>query len=156
MLRNVLVLLVMLAGVVAAQAEEPTLELIGGQPPIALSPGSVAALPAIERDVAFATSKGASTAHYRGVLLWDVLRANKVLDGLDLSAQLGRTILVTARDGYRVAFSIGEIHPDFGNLPLLLVTAIDGQPLAQGWRLVAPGDKRGARAVRDVTRIELK
>ena len=157
MLRSFLILFVLLSGFAAARATEPALELIGAGPSaITVSPRTVATLAGIERDVTFATSKGPSTAHYRGVLLWDVLQANKVFDGLDLKAQLAKTILVNARDGYRISFSIGEIHPDFGNLPLLLVTAIDGKPLDQDWRLVAPGDKRGARAVRDVVKIELR
>lgn len=157
MRRFLLILLVMFLGTAALQATEPALQLSGAGPGAAtVSPRTVANLPVVERDVIFATSKGPSTARYKGVLLWEVLQANKALDGLDLKAQLGRTILVNAKDGYRIAFSIGEIHPDFGNLPLMLVTAIDGKPLEQDWRLVAPGDKRGARAVRDVVKIELR
>lgn len=157
MLRSALILSLMLFGLATARAEPPPLELVGADAKtVAVSAEAVSKLSAVERDVTFATSKGPSTARYKGVLLWDVLKANNALAGLDLSAQLGRTFTVVAKDGYRIAFSIGEIHPDFGNLPLMLVTAIDGKPLDQAWRLVAPGDKRGARAVRDVVRIELK
>lgn len=157
MLRSLLILFVMLTGTVAARAAGPELEVVGAGPSaIIVSPQVVADLPGVERDVTFATSKGSSTAHYKGVLLWNVLQVDKAFGGLDLKAQLGKTILVSARDGYRIAFSIGEIHPDFGNLPLMLVTAIDGKPLEQDWRLIAPGDKRGARAVRDVVKIELR
>ena len=106
--------------------------------------------------MAFETSKGPATRRYKGVLLWDVLQANKALDGLKPAEQLKKTFLVSARDGYQIAFSVGEIHPDFGNLPLLLVSAVDGKALDGGWRLVAPGDKRGARAVYEVVKIELR
>ncbi|WP_449255747.1 hypothetical protein [Bosea sp. (in: a-proteobacteria)] len=155
MLRALLILIAVLAGTAFAGAGELTL-VAPARAAIVVTPQSVATLPGLEREVTFATSKGPSTARYDGVLVWDLLRANKLLDGLDPKAQLSKTLLVSAGDGYRIAFSIGEIHPDFGNLPLMLVTAIDGKPLEGSWRLVAPGDKRGARAVRDVATIELR
>ncbi|MGO4174121.1 hypothetical protein [Bosea sp. TAF32] len=156
MLRTLLILLAILTAPLA-RAQEPALELAGiGAAAIRLSPGSLASLPAVERDVTFETSKGPATHRYKGVLFWDVLQANKALDGLKPADQLRKTFLVSAKDGYQIAFSIGEIHPDFGGLPLILVTAVDGRPLDGGWRLVAPGDKRGARAVFEVTKIELR
>lgn len=156
MLRT-LVLLALLTMAPSVPAQEPAVEIIGiGSAPIRLTPQALAAVPVAERDVTFDTSKGPATRHYKGVLLWDVLKASKALDGLKPAEQLKKTFLVSAKDGYQIAFSIGEIHPDFGNLPLILVTAMDGKPLESGWRLVAPGDKRGARAVYDVTKIELR
>lgn len=157
MLRSLLILFVLFLAAPAVRAQEPTVELTGiGAAPIRLSPQALSSLPVAERDVTFETSKGPATHHYRGLLLWDVLRANKALDGLKPAEQLKKTFLVSAKDGYQIAFSIGEIHPDFGNLPLILVTAVDGKPLEGGWRLVAPGDRRGARAVYEVTKIELR
>ncbi|WP_199088627.1 hypothetical protein [Bosea sp. ASV33] len=156
MLRT-LVLLALLTMAPSVRAQEPAVEIIGiGSAPIRLTPQALAAVPVAERDVTFDTSKGPATRHYKGVLLWDVLKANKALDGLKPAEQLKKTFLVSAKDGYQIAFSIGEIHPDFGNLPLILVTAMDGKPLEGGWRLVAPGDKRGARAVYEVVKIELR
>jgi len=156
-LLRTLVLLALLAMAPAVGAQDPTVEVTGiGSAPIRLSQQALAAMPAAERDVTFETSKGPATRHYKGVLFWDVLQANKALDGQKPAEQLKKTFLVSARDGYQIAFSIGEIHPDFGNLPLMLVTAVDGKPLDGGWRLVAPGDKRGARAVYEVVKIELR
>ena len=157
MLRSLLVLVALLVAAPTLRAEEAAVELAGiGAGSIRLSRQSLAALPIVERDVTFETSKGPATRRYKGVLVWDVLQANKAFDGLKPGDQLGKTFLVSAKDGYRIAFSIGEIHPDFGKLPLILVTAVDGQPLDSGWRLVAPGDRRGARAVYEVVRIELR
>lgn len=157
MLRSLLITLTLLAMTPALRAEQPAVEIIGiGSAPIRLSPQSLAAMPIAERDVTFETSKGPATRHYKGVLLWDALQANKALDGLKPAEQLRKTVLVSARDGYQIAFSLGEIHPDFGNLSLILVSAVDGKPLDGGLRLVAPGDKRGARAVHDVVKIELR
>lgn len=156
MLRT-LVLLALLTMAPSVRAQEPAVEIVGiGSAPIRLTPEALAAVPVAERDVTFDTSKGPATRHYKGVLLWDTLQANKALDGLKPAEQLKKTFLVSAKDGYQIAFSIGEIHPDFGNLPLILVTAMDGKPLEGGWRLVAPGDKRGARAVYEVVKIELR
>ena len=72
------------------------------------------------------------------------------------NGELEKTFLVSAKDGYQIAFSIGEIHPEFGNTPLILATEVDGKPLEGGWRIVVPGDKRGARAIHDITKIELR
>lgn len=152
-----LILLALLTAAPALRAQEPAVELTGiGPAPIRLSSQSLAALPVAEREVTFETSKGPATRRYKGVLLWDVLQANKALDGLKPVEQLKKTFVVSAKDGYQIAFSIGEIHPDFGNLPLILVSAVDGKPLDGGWRLVAPGDKRGARAVYEVVKVELR
>lgn len=157
MLRSLLIAFALLAAAPALHAQEPAVALVGiGTAPIQLTTQSLAALPVAEREVTFETSKGPATRRYKGVLLWDVLQANKALDGLKPVEQLKKTFLVSARDGYQIAFSIGEIHPDFGNLPLILVSAVDGKPLDGGWRLVAPGDKRGARAVYEVVKIELR
>lgn len=157
MLRSLLITFALLMMAPALRAQEPAVEIIGiGSTPIRLSSQSLAALPVAEREVTFETSKGPATRRYKGVLIWDVLQANKALDGLKPAEQLEKTFLVSAKDGYRIAFSIGEIHPDFGNLPLILVSAVDDKPLDGGWRLVAPGDRRGARAVFEVVKIELR
>ncbi|MBN9453994.1 MAG: hypothetical protein J0I42_18810 [Bosea sp.] len=157
MLRSLLITFALLMMAPALRAQEPAVEVIGiGSTPIRLSSQSLTALPVAEQEVTFETSKGPATRRYKGVLIWDVLQANKALDGLKPAEQLEKTFLVSAKDGYRIAFSIGEIHPDFGNLPLILVSAVDGKPLDGGWRLVAPGDRRGARAVFEVVKIELR
>lgn len=157
MLRSLLVLIVMLATAPILRAQEPAIEIVGiGADTIRLSSQSLSGLPVAERDVTFETSKGPATRHYKGVLLWDVLQAHQALDGLKPGDQLRKTFIASAKDGYQIAFSVGEIHPDFGNMPLILVAEVDGKPLDGGWRLVAAGDKRGARAVYEVTRIELR
>jgi hypothetical protein len=141
----------------SSRAQEPTIEIVGiGAKAIKLSPQSVSGLPVVARDVTFLTSKGPSSGHYKGVLFWDVLQANKVFDGLEHNGELKKTFLVSAKDGYQIAFSIGEIHPEFGNTPLILATDVDGKPVEGGWRIVVHGDKRGARAIHDITMFELR
>ncbi|MGE0279688.1 MAG: hypothetical protein AB7P20_03615 [Rhizobiaceae bacterium] len=144
---------------VLAQTTAPpaTIELTGGTTsPIALTPDMLAGLPQIEQDVTFQTSKGPSSGHYKGVLFWEVLKANKALDGLQRNGELQKTFLVTAKDDYKIAFSVGEIHPEFGNTPLMIATEVDGKPIEGGPRIVVPGDKRGARAVQEIVKIEIR
>lgn len=138
----------------AAQSIE--LSLDQDAPKVVLTRESLAALPQIERDVSFETSKGPSSGHYKGVLFWDVLEANRAFDGLEHNAELKKTFVVTGRDGYQIAFSVGEIHPDFGDTPMMVATEVDGQPFADGLRLVVPGDRRGARNVREIVAIDLR
>lgn len=157
-----LVLVLLLALAFPALAEDVSrtaarIELSGiGGAPFALTPPMLAQLPAFEQDVSFQTLKGMSSGHYKGVLFWDVLQSLKAFDGLEHNAELGKTFLVRASDGYEIAFSVGEIHPQFGNTPLMLATEVDGKPIDGGWRLIVPGDKRGARAVHDITAIDIR
>jgi len=145
----------------AAQAQTTappaTIELTGGATsPIALTPELLASLPQVEQDVTFQTSKGPSSGHYKGVLFWEVLKANKALDELQRNGELQKTFLVTAKDDYKIAFSIGEIHPEFGNTPLMIATEVDGKPIEGGPRIIVPSDKRGARAVQEIVKIEIR
>lgn len=133
-----------------------TIQLSGiSSTPISLTPAILSGLPAIEQDVTFKTSKGPSSGHYKGVLLWDVLKANRAFEGLGHNEELTRTFVVTGRDGYRIAFSVGEIHPEFGNTAMMIATEVDGKPFDDGLRVIVPGDQRGARNVREVVKIEL-
>ena len=67
--------------------------------------------------------------------------------------ELGRVVLVEAADGYRVAFGIAELDPDISGRQVYL-SARDG-PRGRSWRILVPGDGRGARWVRDVVRIRV-
>ncbi|MER2535346.1 MAG: molybdopterin-dependent oxidoreductase [Rhizobiaceae bacterium] len=118
----------------------------------------LATYPSVEQDVRFQTSKGEEAARYRGVLLWAVLEARFGESMKGHNAALAHTFVVEGSDGYRIAFSFGEIAPDFGKAPILIATEVDGKPLVpgEGFRLVVPGDKRGARYVKDVVRIEVQ
>lgn len=134
-----------------------SVELIGAGPqPVMLTPETLAGLLRVEKDVTFQTSKGPSSGHYEGVLFWDVLKANKAFEGVEHNAELRKTFVVTASDDYVIAFSVGEIHPDFGNVQMILADKVDDKPFEGGYRIIVPGDTRGARNVRDVIRIEIR
>jgi len=122
---------------------------------VALTAESLAKLPPLEQDVTFQTAKGGKSAHYKGVLLWDILKANGLIDESGHHNELRQVFSVTGADGYRIDFSVGEIAPDFGNRAIMLSTEEDGKPLVPP-TLTVPGDRRGARNVHDVTGIEVR
>ena len=67
-------------------------------------------------------------------------------------------MLATAKDGYAVVFSLPELDSAFTSNDIIIADTVDGQPLFdyQGpFRIVAPRDKRGARSIRMVQRLEV-
>ena len=68
--------------------------------------------------------------------------------------QLTQALLIEASDGYKVVFALAEIDPGFATREILLADKRDGKPLdeKQGpFRIVAPGDKRPPRWIRQIT-----
>src|SRR6478672_10180721 len=64
--------------------------------------------------------------HCEGVALVDVLRDAKAMPTTALrGADLARVAVVSARDGYRVAFSLGELDATLGNRAVYLVARCD-------------------------------
>lgn len=154
-LRTVALSLLLAVPAAGQDAAPDTVTLTGpGIQPVTLDPAALAVMPMLEQDISF-ESHGGEKGHYKGVLLWDILTAETGVED-DIKTSLRNTVLVTARDGHQVAWSIGDLAPDFGNDPVMLAVEQDGKPLDKGLRMVVPGDKRGARNIRDVTRIELR
>ena len=61
-------------------------------------------------------------------------------------------------DGYRVVYSLPELDPVFTEARALLADRVDGKPLAgrEGpLRIVLPSEKREARWIRMVEKIEI-
>jgi hypothetical protein len=95
---------------------------------------------------------------YEGVLLQDVLKKAGIPMGSIRGKNLAAYVLASAKDGYQVVFSLGELDPTFGNEKVLIIDKRDGKPLFdyQGpLRLVVAGDKAGARDVRMLEKIEV-
>jgi hypothetical protein len=83
-----------------------------------------------------------------GILLGDALRGPRMSD----------VLVVGAIDGYKVAFALAEIDPAFATREIVLADKRDGKPLddKEGpLRVVAPGDKRPARWVRQVITLRI-
>jgi len=91
------------------------------------------------------------------------LRAALERAGLDTAhisgPALAGTMLLVARDGYRVAFGLADLDSAITGRALLLAYAIDGQPLDERhgpWQLLVPGDLHGRRSVRQVTEVVIR
>jgi hypothetical protein len=67
--------------------------------------------------------------------------------------ELGRVVLVEASDGYAVAFGIAELDPNISGRQVFISSR--ERPQGRSWRILVPGDGRGARWVRDVARIRV-
>src|SRR5262245_36822433 len=110
------------------------------------------------RATATVSNNGIDT-QYEGVWLREILKkagvpADEALRGKTLTTY----VLAEAQDGYQVVFSLGELDPALGDTPILVADKANGKPLFGengAFRLVSPRDKRGARAVRMLTKIEV-
>jgi DMSO/TMAO reductase YedYZ molybdopterin-dependent catalytic subunit len=99
------------------------------------------------------------TVQYEGVWLHEILKKAGLPAGTELRGKaLATYVLAEAHDGYQVLFSLAELDPAFTDHQVLLADRANGKPLsgADGsFRLVAPKDKRGARSIRMLTRIQV-
>ncbi len=136
----------------------PTLRVTGlsGQS-IALSFND---LKAMRRDIANVTDEKGARVVYGGVPIIEILRRVGTPTGDDLRGkQMTLYLLVSASDGYHVVFALAELDPVFTDRRVLLVDLRDGKPLADTegpFRIIAPGEKRHARWVRNVTSLTVE
>lgn len=97
--------------------------------------------------------------HCSGVPLLALLREAGAMPAKPLhGAQLARIVRASARDGYRVVFSLAELDPTLGNARVFVVDACAGKPLDEHegpLRLLVPGDARPARGVRQLQAIDV-
>jgi hypothetical protein len=128
---------------------------VGDEPAVTLSQSDLAKLP---RQSVKVTEHGVD-ANYEGVLVRDVLARPGVPLGKDLRGKaLSTYVLATGRDGYAVVFSLTEFDPAFQDSDILLADKRDGKPLdeKQGpLRIIVPHDKKPARSVRMLERIDI-
>jgi hypothetical protein len=97
-----------------------------------------------------------------GVSVTTLLR----LAGLDLAANLGgaqvasQALIARAADGYRAVFGLAELDPHFGHPPLLINWEDAGggalPPRVGPFQLIAAGDSRPGRWVRQLVSLEVK
>ncbi len=72
--------------------------------------------------------------------------------------ELNRIVLVTAQDGYQVAFSLAELDASFRKQNIILADQVDGGPLSEfeGKRMIVSGDDlRHTRWIRQITAMIL-
>ena len=151
-----LAILLFVSSTALARQAAPSVAVTGAvKQPLTLTASDLAAMP---RAMAVTDNNGIQTT-YEGVWLADVLKKAGVPLGPGLrGAALAGYVLASASDGYQVVFSIGELDPDMTDGQFLLADTANGKPLFGengSFRLVVPRDKRGARSVRLLTKIEV-
>jgi len=141
----------------AADAAAATL-VIGGDvaKPLTVTPAEIRTMP---RTTVSVDSEDGRKVSYEGVLVGELLKRAGAPVGRDLSGKAVATyVRATAKDGYQVVFSLAELDPGFTSNDIIVADSVDGKPLFdyQGpLRIVAPHDKRGARSIRMLQRIEV-
>jgi hypothetical protein len=143
------------AAVLAAEQPAPVLRMPGAPDrPIA----SASLVGRTSRDVRLEDTAGNVTV-YHGMPLLEVLEQS----GLDLKTMAGErktaaeVVLAAARDGYTVAFSVGELRSNRANPKVFLVAETAAGPLPENEgpvRLIVYGDV--VRSAYGLARIELK
>lgn len=128
---------------------------VEGHPSITFGAGDLAKLPQHTIQV----KEHNKTISYTGVLIHDVLlKAGAPMDAQLRGKALSNYVLATARDGYAVVYALPEFDPAFIDAQPLIAGQADGQPLTENqgpWRIVMPQDKKPARSLRMLQRIEV-
>lgn len=122
------------------------------------------ALPAVTQTDSFqsGSSPTPQTHIYTGTSLWDLVSSRGLPAVASRKNDVLRDVVVaTGSDGYKVAYSAGELNPSFGNRADLVVysEAVGGVPTSLGAdgfaRTTAPGDVKGGRYVSNLTNINV-
>jgi hypothetical protein len=97
---------------------------------------------------------------YEGVPVIEILQRAGLPTGHRLrSAEMKLYVVADASDGYRVVFALPEFDPGFTNQMILLADRCNGHSLSapEGpFRIVVPDEKRHARWVREVIRLDIQ
>ncbi len=117
-------------------------------------------LDAMARETVNVVDERGKHATYTGVPLIEILGRVGTPTGKDLRGkQVALYVLVGASDGYHAVFALAELDPAFTDRRVLLVDQRDGKKLgpAEGpFRIIAPGEKRHARWVHNVTSLTVE
>lgn len=115
------------------------------------------ALPPTTQTDTFTSNGVPRTDTYTGPTLWSVLQTVGVAtDPAVKNDVLNKYVIATGADGYKAAFSLGEISPNFGNkTSLVAIGNTSGTlPGSDGVaRVTAPGDVAGGRYVSNLTNL---
>ncbi|MFD3522808.1 molybdopterin-dependent oxidoreductase [Streptomyces sp. NPDC058653] len=107
-------------------------------------------------DVVFECASSGPRHHtFEGPLLREVV--SDARPDFDVTRRRDRSrflLAVTGGDGHHTVLSWGEIDPDFGAVPALLATTLDGVALdLVGSQLAVPTDRCGARYISAITSV---
>jgi len=116
-------------------------------------------LTGLERRTVITEDRGLRS-EFHGVALRDVLfKAGIPFGDAIKGPALARVIIASAPDGYRVVYAIAELDGAFTDQIVLLADRRDGRPLLPDTgplQIVVPNDKRPARWIRQVNKIEVR
>ncbi len=120
------------------------------------------ARPAVGQTVSFLSGTTPQTHTYTGASLWGVLDSAGIVTSSAKNDIVNRYVLATGSDGYRTAFSLGELSPSFGNRGNVVAYAETtggvSAPLAgDGFaRVTAPTDVKGGRYVSNLVGLDVR
>ena len=113
----------------------------------------------LSRHTVVTADRGLRTT-FEGVALRDVLAKAGVPLGDALRGKaLSRVIIAGAPDGYQVTYAIAEVDAAFTDQIILVADRRDGRPLLPDTgplQIIVPADKRPARWVRQVSKLEVR
>ena len=119
-----------------------------------------AALEALPQDTIRAQAHDAPAHLYRSVPIAVLLERAGAPSGHALRGPaLATTIIATARDGYRVAFSIAELDTGFVRRRVIVAPTADGQVMSDEdgpLRIIVEGEGRPARWIRQLTMLHVQ
>jgi len=152
----VVVLVLGLGAPAVSQERQPTVVVSGDvATPLELPAADLAGMSRATDEV----EEDGGTKACQGVWLDEILAKAGAPSGEAIRGKaLAGYALATARDGYQVVFGLAELDPLFRDDRVVLFDQAGGKPLFpyQGpFRLIVPGDKRGARSIRMLERIEI-
>jgi len=142
-----------------ARAQSDTLLSVGGdvEKPYALSAAAFAALPHFS---VRAEGHDAKVSSFDGVLLQELLsRAGVRFGGEMRGDRVAIAVVIEAADHYRAVFALPELDSAFTERRVIVSDRRDGKPTIPSdgpLRIVATGDKRYARWVRQVVSVTVK
>ena len=108
----------------------------------------------------FLTGSGSDGGTFTGILLWDLVQeAEVIIDPNRRNDLCRKSVLMTGSDCYEQLYALGELAPRLGGSHQVIVAFLrDDVPMDDGEgmaRMINPGDKAGARRVRNITRIRV-
>jgi len=143
--------------VLRSLAAEPILKVIAPDKTLTFTADEFAALPHTE--LKLPAQGDQEERHFSGVTMRDLLaRAGAPLGDKMRGGGLMTGVIVHCKDNYAVLFALAEFDESFSSRTILLADKEEGEilpPSAAPFRVVTPGDKRGARSCKQVVSIEI-
>ncbi len=157
LLRLVSFALLLVTSALRALAAEPVLKIISPDKTLVFTATEFAALPRTELKL---PAQGEQKEHrFAGVSMRELLvRVGAPLGEKMRGTGLMTGVIVHCKDNYDVLFALAEFDESFSARTIILADQDDGEmlpPSAAPFRVVTPGDKRGARSCKQVTSIEI-